>query len=177
MLGKAADHTTEDEFVQLLLDCHGRIRNFAAGARRLATAETDEVSADEVRDTAWRIRRYFGEALPLHVADEEESLYPRLHGRDTEVDAALERMEREHADHRPHLATLLELCGMLAEAPERHATLRTQLGETAGVLEREFGRHLEHEEALILPAIPRLLTLEEQAAMTRELRERRARQW
>jgi hemerythrin-like domain-containing protein len=175
--GRARPRTTDDadDFVQLLLDCHGRIRHFAALARVLG--ETPALSADAVRDAAFRVRRYFGEALPLHVEDEEESVLPRLLGREPALDEALERMSAEHAAHAPLLAEVLRCCRELERAPERHEALRAGLARDAVALEREFATHLETEEALILPAIGRLLDADVRAALVRELRARRARQW
>ncbi|HEX9400550.1 MAG TPA: hemerythrin domain-containing protein [Anaeromyxobacter sp.] len=53
---------------------------------------------------------YFTEALPLHARDEEESVLPRLHGRDSAVDAELAAMEREHREHGPPLEVLVRAC-------------------------------------------------------------------
>lgn len=169
------DDDRTDDIVQLLLDCHGRIRHFVALARRLG--EADAPTAVEVRDSAFRVRRYFGEALPLHVEDEEESVLPRLQGREPSLDDALERMSAEHSEHAPMLAALLHTCRTLESAPERHADLRAALAATATALERLFTAHLEAEEAVVLPAIRDLLPAAEHDAMVHELRARRARQW
>src|SRR4051812_25565021 len=82
------------DIVDILLECHERIRSFTGLARRLAS--THGLSEEEVRDAAARVTRYFSEALPLHVADEEQSILPRLSGRSPELDAALNGMQREH---------------------------------------------------------------------------------
>ena len=70
--------------VGLLLDCHERIRAFTAMASRLAAP--GDPGPDAIRDAAARVHRYFAEALPLHAQDEEESLAPRLRGRDPDLD-------------------------------------------------------------------------------------------
>ena len=163
------------DVVELLLDCHQRIRHFSELARRLG--EADGLPGGEVRDAAARVRRYFGEALPLHVADEEESLVPRLRGREPEIDAALERMTSEHQAHQPGLAALLELCEALESTPARHTELRGALLETATALQAEFESHLAEEERVLIPALQRLFPAEERATMADEVRARRRNAW
>src|SRR5690606_33889983 len=70
--------TAAQDLVDLLDECHQRIRRFlalageAAAHRGAPSSETAQACAD--------VERYFKEALPLHVADEEESITPRLRG-------------------------------------------------------------------------------------------------
>ncbi|HKJ00717.1 MAG TPA: hemerythrin domain-containing protein [bacterium] len=170
----ATENETPD-VVELLLDCHQRIRFFTELARRLG--EADDLPADEVRGAAARVRRYFTEALPLHVADEEESLTPRLRGREPELDAALERMATEHRRHEPLLATLVATCEALEAAPARHAGLRGTLLETAAALAEEFEVHLGQEERVVIPALRRLFAADLRAALADEVRARRKRAW
>jgi iron-sulfur cluster repair protein YtfE (RIC family) len=159
------------DIVDLLLECHERIRTFLSLANRLAHAHA--ASRDEISDAATRITRYFSDALPLHVADEEQSILPRLSGRTPELDAALEGMHQEHLDHEPQLNTLVELCHKLQTSPERLEELRHSLLSTASMLGNTFSTHLEQEEQIILPAIKTCLPPLEQAAMLSELRARR----
>jgi hemerythrin-like domain-containing protein len=159
------------DIVDLLLECHGRIRSFIGLTSRLATVE--RLSHDEIRDAAMRITRYFSEALPLHVADEEQTILPRLSGRSAELDATLQTMHREHREHEPQLQLLLDTCKTLHSSPERLDDLRQTLLGAASALEAAFIAHLEEEERSILPAIRTLLTSEERDVMLSELRSRR----
>src|SRR5262245_4414109 len=77
---------TEETLVGLRLACHGRIRSFLAMA--VTIGERFDVPENEVAESAARVRRYFSQALPLHVEDEEESVLPRLESRSAELDAA-----------------------------------------------------------------------------------------
>jgi hemerythrin-like domain-containing protein len=120
-------------------------------------------------------RRYFREALPLHVADEEESLAPRLRGREPVLDAALERIGAEHRRHEPLLAQLVATCEALVTAPDRLAELRGTLVETAAPLASEFEAHLGEEERVVIPALRRLFSPELREALANEVRERRRR--
>src|SRR5688572_12280939 len=111
MLTKIGPLKEPEDIVDMMLECHDRIRSFAALACRLANAS--EPSQDEIRDAAARVSRYFTEALPLHVADEEQSIVPRLTGKNPEVDSVLQKMHGEHLDHEAKLTTLVETCNRL----------------------------------------------------------------
>ncbi len=154
----------------LLEDCHARIRRFAELAQKLAAAR--DAPPAEVAEAAAGVRRYFAQALPLHVRDEEESIEPRLRGRDAELDAALLTMHAEHLQHGPPLGDLLTLCSELADHPERLAALAPALAGTSAQLGKLFDEHLAREEAVMLPAL-RQLPSAEQDAIAREMRERR----
>jgi iron-sulfur cluster repair protein YtfE (RIC family) len=154
-----------------LLDCHDRIRRFVAMAGRIGTLE--EATEAEVRSAAHDVRRYFVEALPLHVQDEEESLLPRLRGREVELDAALDRMHAEHEIHEPLLRSLVAICETLLSAPARRDALRSELIATAAELDRELVAHLAAEEALIFPALERVLDERARAEIISEMALRR----
>jgi iron-sulfur cluster repair protein YtfE (RIC family) len=173
-ISTGAPRLHEGDLVDLLLDCHRRIRRFVAIARHLADA--DAVTDDEAREAAESIRRYFTVALPLHVADEEQSIVPRLRGRNLTLDGALREMEKEHVEHLAALAQLAALCSRVAAAPAARPTLRAELGQVVGGLDQAFAGHLAREEAVIFPAIRQLLDGEKQAAILGELRARRVRQ-
>jgi hemerythrin-like domain-containing protein len=160
------------DVVDLLVACHDRIRFFIDLALRLSAAI--DASNDEIRDAAARVVRYFSESLPLHVADEEESIVPRLSGRDPALDRTLDIMHREHSEHEPHLEVLLKTCRALQESPEELPKLRDTLHDSAFQLANAFTVHLSQEEKIVLPAIRSLLSDEERTAMLSELRARRS---
>jgi hemerythrin-like domain-containing protein len=155
----------------MLQECHARIRYFIGVAGNVARAE--DVADSEIREAVQRVARYFSEALPLHIADEEESIEPRLSGRSPELDASLAAMRREHVQHEGQLQELLEICVTLSGSPEKHRDLRGALLGVASNLESAFSAHLDKEERIVLPAIERLLTKQEQDAIISEIRARR----
>lgn len=157
--------------VDLLLECHERIRSFLALARRIAEAGAEEHEA--VVEAAERVRRYFSEALPLHARDEDESLLPRLRGRDPGLDAELEAMAREHREHERPLGELVAACEQIARAPGLLPGVAPVLARATAELERHFVAHLGREEAVIFPAVRRLLDGSVDAAIVREIRARR----
>ena len=154
----------------LLLECHGRIRCFVDLAEAIATRH--EAPAAQVIQACASVERYFTEALPLHVADEEQSLAPRLRGRSAEVDRALASMERQHAEHERKLAELLSAVRAVRHEPQDGA-LRRELARATQVLRDDFREHLELEESIIVPAARQLLSVELRASILVELRQRR----
>ena len=144
----------EREPAALLLECHQRIRHFCSLARRLTEPG---ISEDTTADAAHRVHRYFTEALPLHAADEDETLEPRLWGRSGELDAALDRMSREHQAHQPLVARLCELTRILSVGPAELANIAAELSTVALQLEEQLLDHIEHEERTIIPAIAEYL--------------------
>jgi hemerythrin-like domain-containing protein len=153
-------------------ECHDRIRNFVAVARKIGAAQG--VPPEQIVSAAADVQRYFRHGLAHHVEDEERSLLPRLRGRSQEVDAALARMEREHRDHEAPLARLLVLMDQLMADPAAHARLAAAVAAAAEELGAAFESHLGSEEKEIFAHMKRLLSPEEQAQILAEIRERRA---
>ncbi len=154
----------------MLLECHVRIRTFSGLA--VAVAEHADAPLVEVVDVCARVERYFAEALPLHVRDEEESVLPRLRGRSLAIDAALERMHEQHEMHVELLQRLLVVSAALRAEPG-DATARAALLGVARPLQSAFEQHLQAEEEILFPAVRALVSGEEQVAMVGELRARR----
>ena len=130
---------------------------------------------NELFEACLRVERYFSEALPLHVRDEEESVLPRLRGRSSSVDAALDRMHEQHELHVEVVARLLEASAALRGSP-RSAEGRAGLLGVARPLRAVFEPHLTAEEEVIFPAVRALLPNAEQSAIVREMRVRRSTQ-
>ena len=170
--GPGPSQTQPDDPRALLLECHGRIRQFAALARSLAAAGPG-TPPEQVAGAAGQVRRYFAEALPLHMADEDQSIAPRIRGRDPALDAALADMSAEHAHHQAQIDQLCELCGELEARPAALAELAPVLAPLSAALEAELAEHLRREEDRVLPQLARLLTAGERAAITGEMRGRR----
>jgi hypothetical protein len=171
MLTRVRRAPVAGDAVDLLLECHVRIRAFLALARRLGEAREETPGA--LADAALQVQRYFTQALPLHARDEEDSVAVRLRGREPALDRALEDMIREHHAHERPLAELVEACVAIAVDPGRHAGLAgVVLGAVAG-LERHFQAHLAREEEVVFPALRRLLDGAADAAVVEEIRARR----
>jgi hypothetical protein len=152
MLVKLGSRTSTEDVVDLLLACHDRIRSFLAMARRIATAGGD------AREAAGQVRRYFAEAYPLHVADEEELL------------AIPQRVRDDHASHAAEVDRLVAICAAI----EAGAAVPAELAPLAEHLERELTEHLALEERDVFPAV-RALPDAERAPIRDAIRARRAR--
>src|SRR3569623_28417 len=131
MLVRLGSRTANEDVVDLLLACHDRIRAIIAMARRIATGSGD------AREAAGQVRRYFAEAFPLHVADEEELLAIPL---------------RSHDDHVAHTPAIEQLVAMCA-AIEQGAPVPPELALLAERLEHELAEHLAIEERDVFPAL------------------------
>ena len=171
MLTRLGKPPAPGDAVDLLLECHRRIRDFLGLAGRLAEAAVEP--AEAVADAASRVHRYVTLALPLHAQDEERSIAPRLQGREPALDAELEVMVREHREHEPPLLVLVEACERLARDPGRRAGLAEVVRHATGNLARHFAAHLAREEEVVFPAVRRLLDATADAAVVQEIRLRR----
>ena len=173
-LGRRAQPTPSDDPVDLLLACHTRIRDHLARAQQLVARELVAPDA-QIAEAAAAVHRYFSVALPLHIADEEESLRPRLLASvpdDAELVAALAQMTDEHARIDDTLAALLPRFAAVAADPSRRQELVSQQDAVADVA-RALAAHLELEETRLFPVCaawsPAI-----RAAVVAELRGRRS---
>jgi iron-sulfur cluster repair protein YtfE (RIC family) len=157
--------------VDLLLECHARIRHFSTLA--VSLADVIAVPAVQVAETARQVRRYFELGLPLHVQDEEQSIAPRLQGILPELDDALAAMRGEHTLAEEPLAELVTLCSRLGEAPDELGVVQRRLATAAGHLTKLFDAHLSAEEARVFPALRCHLDEAARAGIADEMRERR----
>jgi hemerythrin-like domain-containing protein len=159
--------------VEMLLDCHVRIRHFLQLSRTLA--RSDGAPAAEISEAAGAIRRYFSLALPLHEADEEQSMLPRLQAALEAGDPVLEAallMAEQHRAVEEIVPELLTVCEALERRPVRLHALAPRLQRINQAIGQYLEAHLELEERVILPAVTKLApaNLEQ---MRREMLERR----
>ena len=162
----------ETDAVELLVGCHQRIRHFTSVATKLAHAQGTEYQ--ELSSTAESVYRYYSVSLPLHEADEEDSLRPRLDKLpDERLHHALAAMHDQHMAIDDLLERLLPLLRMVGNNP---ATLSEAGGEMCSItkaLSEIFNAHLQMEEEVIFPAITTQLTEGDRAELTREMQDRR----
>ncbi len=163
----------EETPTDLLLGCHQRIRHFSAISRRIA--EETSAPLDQIADAAEAVYRYFHVALPLHEADENVSIDPRLQAcAPPELARASEEMVRQHRGINELLQQLLPLWDALCREPEKLAGFAPRLHQLSVEFENLWATHLKLEEEVVFPAIERCLPKSEVNAILREMRERRA---
>jgi hemerythrin-like domain-containing protein len=153
----------------MLLACHTRLRHFSELA--LAVANRTDLEPAQIVDASHRLLRYFRVALPLHEADEEETLTPVLvEVASPEQIEALEQMHDQHGLLHDILAELFPRWDKM-EADPRSIDGRDTLPQ-ARRLAAVFDVHLALEESTIFPVIHELEQVEQQKLLA-EIRARR----
>ena len=169
---KNTPKTSHDEAIDLLVGCHQRIRHFTSVAAKLAHAQ--EATQDEISSAADAVYRYYSVSLPLHEADEEDSLRPRLSKvADERVHHALTAMHDQHMAIDDLLERLLPLLRMVGNNPATLGDAGGEMCSITGALSEMFQAHLQLEEEVIFPAIGTQLTDVDRAELVSEMRERR----
>lgn len=159
---------------ELLLDCHARIRHFVQLSRTLAS--NPQATDEEVADAAAALFRYFTLALPMHEADENITLFPRIRAAQPPeglVRQAAETMLEQHKAIEELLVEFLPICSALDRNPGRLPVLAPRLQHVTLALERIFTAHLHMEETVIFPALGELFSAQQNQVMLHEMQERR----
>lgn len=162
---------TEDA-VDLLIGCHQRIRHFTGVAMKLAHAQG--ATSEEVVQAATSVHRYYTVSLPLHEADEEETLRPRLDATGNEkLRHALLAMTDQHLAIDELLERLLPLLVMVRNNPDTIHAAGSEMCSITKALDEIFNAHLQLEEEVIFPAIREMLPESARAEMLSEMQNRR----
>jgi hemerythrin-like domain-containing protein len=158
------------DVVEVLLSAHIETRHVLSVAETLAqsnaTPSTGELAAQVADYLEW--------LLPLHHADEDESLAPRLKGKHPVVDEALVNMARQHLALQGPLARLKLLCRQVASDTSRLHALRFEVGSAVGDLRARLKEHEAMEESIVFPALKRTLYVDELDSISDEMKARRA---
>ena len=172
-ISPAKSQTKTEDAVDLLTGCHDRIRHFTGVAVKLAHAQG--AAREEIVQAAAGVHRYYSVSLPLHEADEEETLRPRLEAiSDDTVRHALLAMSDQHMAIDELLERLLPLLLMVRNNPDTLAAAGAELCAITKALDEMFRAHLQMEEEVIFPAIRSALPKAAQIEMLDEMRGRRA---
>lgn len=163
-----------EDAVDLLIGCHQRIRHFTGVAIKLAHAQGGE--PEEVVQAATGTHRYYTVSLPLHEADEEETVRPRLNMlNDEKLRHALLAMTDQHQAIDDLLERLLPLLVMVRNNPQTIHAAGTEMCSITKALDEMFRAHLQLEEEAIFPAIRSGLPEAARSEMLREMLNRRKR--
>ncbi|MEF8792374.1 hemerythrin domain-containing protein [Thiohalorhabdus sp.] len=161
--------------IGLLRACHGRVEHFADLARRLADHELDTPPVEPVRQAAGKVLRYFEHAAPLHHADEEVDLLPRLRRHldpqpDRELVTLLGNLEGEHGELQTRWIALRPLLEALEQG---HPVDPKAYREAVRAFHAAQTAHLNRENRHLLPAAEARLTAAELAALGTAMAQRR----
>lgn len=155
--------------VAALAACHDRIRQYTLGLERLCALPS--LRDPQVPAAAAQAHRYFSEGLPLHAADEDLSLGPRLMKVAPQAAPLLGRLVAEHVQIDAALEVLLPLLLKLSEGGTvEEEALRQASRQLSSVLIP----HITLEEAELFPLCARL-TAADREAFRDELLARRKR--
>lgn len=163
-----------DQSLAALSACHRRIEKQMATLTRLQKHVARNGFDNDARSATVGILRYFVQAAPLHHADEENDLFPKI------LRAAEASADRAQAfELVSHL--LVEHRDMEAIWEKLHEALRgLQSGEKTqldGPLCKEFtriySRHMAREDKLLFPLAARLLNQPELEALGNAMAHRR----
>ncbi len=163
--------------IGMLGDCHRRIERFLKVLVTLAANAEGGPLTDEQRSALAGSLLYFRNSAPKHTADEEESLFPRLHRlHQPDIEPLLARIESLEQDHECAQQSHDEIDrlgqrwlaeGQLSNADaERFSTLLRQL-------EKLYGHHIAIEDTEVFPAAARVLPAAARAAIGAEMAARR----
>ena len=160
---------TEDA-ASMLLGCHQRIRHFTEVALRLA--ENSATPLAERATAAQSVLRYYIEALPLHEADENDSLHPRLRRVLPEgvLAEANDAMVQQHTEIDALIAQLVPAWRELERNPEHP---QADLLQQTECLQRLWTSHLQLEEEQVIPAMRHYLSADDLRVIEAEMRARR----
>jgi hemerythrin-like domain-containing protein len=151
-IAPAKPQSKSEDAVDLLTGCHQRIRHFTDVAVKLAHAQG--VTPDEVRHAAEAVHRYYSVSLPLHEADEDQTLRPKLEAiADESVKHALLAMSDQHQAIDELLERLLPLLVLVKNDPEMIGEVGGEMCSITKALSEMFGAHLQMEEEVIFPSI------------------------
>ena len=158
------------DVVEVLLGAHIETRHTLTMADSLAQGSATPAA----QALAAQVADYPEWLLPLHEADEDESLAPRLRGKHPVVDEALINMHRQHLALQGPLARLKLLCRQVAGDMSRLHALRFELSAAVGDLRARLKDHEAMEESIIFPALKRTLYVDELDSISDEMKARRA---
>lgn len=144
-------HVPSDRPTALLLACHDRMRTFGALAADIG--RRTDAPADEVGEASRRLVRFFDLALPMHEADEEETLGRLLPLRLPHLADTLRVMEDQHRFLHELLEEIRPFWELLQHEPAAHPSQSWDLRSAARRFEAVLHVHLALEENVIFPAI------------------------
>ena len=160
----------------LLSDCHRRIEMFLdtlAAVGKGMDAPPDEETVRALQAALV----YFRQAAPKHTADEEQSLFPRLRGREeAELRSALstlDRLEKDHEAVSPLHAEVERLGESYLEAGSLCASDREAFRTAVARLQDTYREHIRVEDSTVFPLAARLLSEAQKSAIAEEMAARR----
>ncbi len=157
--------------IEFLFKEHDRQRVICAALELLA----DACTADRAPENAALVLGYLEHEMPLHIADEEEDLFPLLTRRcapEDEIEEFVALLSSEHeTDEKHYLALLAPLRAIVNGLRPPDPVQFAADARAFAVLQR---RHLGWENGTVLPLARLRLTAADRAELGRKMAERRS---
>jgi hemerythrin-like domain-containing protein len=156
--------------IEFLFSEHDRHRVICATLDRLA----EDCTSEDAQDNAQFVLSYLENDMPLHIADEEEDLFPilkRCCEPDDELDYILELLREEHEADEDYYLSLLEPLRLIASGME--PTDIQIFGHMARTFATFHRRHLGWENGTVLPLARKRMSAADQAELGRRMAARR----
>lgn len=165
-----------DDPLGMLRDCHRRIENFLRVLCQVAERRQQGPLSLEEKSAVESALAYFRTGGRRHTQDEEQSLFPRLHGVVGLEDLqALAGLESEHSEaDQLHAALDRLFSGWIASGSLSGNDRHILLSATAR-LQALYAGHIQVEETLVFPRAAAVLDAGALAAIGSEFRTRRDR--
>jgi len=159
-----------DDPIGMLKDCHRRIERFLHVLSVLANSAAGRALTEEEAAAVQAALQYFRTGGQRHTADEEESLFPRLRGKQFEDIAKLQADHRKANElHRTIEDLYLAWMAAGRQSPEEEQRLASATMQLTHLYEG----HIQIEEGVVFPQASKLLDSETVGAIGREFRARR----
>src|SRR5687768_13448696 len=167
-----------DDPLGMLLGCHRRIEKKLATLKALASHLRDKGIDAEASAAAQGLLAYFNVAAVHHHGDEEVDLFPLIEHRIRDADER-ERFTQLDARLRAEHREMENLWTRLRRPLEGIAEglMRTIADTDVRAFTAAYAKHIEAEEALVVPLVDRWLQPEDLDALGRAMAARRGAEW
>jgi hemerythrin-like domain-containing protein len=163
---------TFDEPFEMLTACHDRANRTLALLARLREHVLQHGADDQARQAARDVMRYFDQAAPQHHHDEELHVFPPLLALgDAAVAGAVRRLQQDHQQMEARWPDARQVLAALAEG--RLQQIDASGAQALDAFASLYGDHIVTEDTLVYPAAQGVLDAGAQAAMGREMKQRR----
>jgi hemerythrin-like domain-containing protein len=164
------------EPLALLSECHRRVEKFLGVLAEVGRKGGGELDGPH-REALTKALDYFRSAAPMHTADEEASLFPRLRavgGADVEAALAkVERLESDHRDAEPKHQRVDELGRRWLNDGRLSPGEAADFARLVDELRNIYRDHIALEDREVFPLAGRVLAADAVAALGREMAARR----
>jgi hemerythrin-like domain-containing protein len=169
-----------DNPLGLLSDCHRRIEKFLEQLLRVTQTAKGGVLHPEQREAMATALRYFSHAAPMHTADEETSLFPRLRELAQNGNAiaqsaldVIDRLEADHAAADVRHAVIDEIGTRWLDASTLDAPDVERLENELTQLRAFYAAHIKVEDTELFPLAGTVLAEDTTETIGREMAGRR----